>query len=26
VPVLGEEQLLAVLRGGPLPNGKDLKT
>jgi DNA ligase (NAD+) len=26
VPVLGEEQLLEVLRGAPLPNGKDLKT
>jgi DNA ligase (NAD+) len=26
VPVLGEEQLLEILRGGPLPNGKDLKT
>lgn len=26
VPVLGEEQLLEILRGGPLPDGKDLKT
>jgi DNA ligase (NAD+) len=26
VPVLGEEQLLEILRGAPLPNGKDLKT
>jgi DNA ligase (NAD+) len=26
VPVLGEEQLLEILRGGPLPNGKDRKT
>ena len=26
VPVLGEEQLLDILRGAPLPNGKDLKT
>ena len=26
VPVLGEEQLLEMLRGAPLPNGKDLKT
>jgi DNA ligase (NAD+) len=25
VPVLGEEQLLEILRGAPLPNGKDLK-
>ena len=26
VPVLGEEQLLEILRGTPLPNGKDLKS
>jgi DNA ligase (NAD+) len=26
VPVLGEDQLLEILRGAPLPNGKDLKT
>jgi DNA ligase (NAD+) len=26
VPVLSEEQLLEILRGAPLPNGKDLKT
>jgi DNA ligase (NAD+) len=26
VPVLGEKQLLEILRGAPLPNGKDLKT
>jgi DNA ligase (NAD+) len=26
VPVLGEEQLLAILRGAPLPIGKELKT
>ena len=26
VPVLGEEQLLAILRGAPLPNGKDLES
>jgi DNA ligase (NAD+) len=26
VPVLGEEQLLEILRGAPLPYGKDLKT
>jgi DNA ligase (NAD+) len=26
VPVLGEEQLLQILRGAPLPNGKDLKS
>src|SRR5215210_1982993 len=26
VPVLREEQLLEILRGAPLPNGKDLKT
>ncbi len=25
VPVLGEEELLEILRGAPLPNGKDLK-
>jgi DNA ligase (NAD+) len=25
VPVLGEEQLVEILRGAPLPNGKDLK-
>jgi DNA ligase (NAD+) len=25
VPVLSEEQLLEILRGAPLPNGKDLK-
>jgi hypothetical protein len=24
--VLGEEQLLEILRGAPLPNGKDLRT
>jgi DNA ligase (NAD+) len=26
VPVLGEDQLLEILRGAPFPNGKDLKT
>ena len=26
VPVLGEEQLLAILRGAPLPNGKELES
>src|SRR5919107_2682423 len=26
VPVLGEDQLMAILGGAPLPNGKDLKT
>ncbi len=26
VPVLGEEQLVEILRGAPLPNGKELKT
>src|SRR5215216_5377122 len=26
VPVLGEEQLVKILRGAPLPNGKDLRT
>jgi DNA ligase (NAD+) len=26
VPVLGEDQLLEILRGAPIPNGKDLKT
>jgi DNA ligase (NAD+) len=26
VPVLGEEQLLAILRGAPLPNAKDLES
>jgi DNA ligase (NAD+) len=26
VPVLGEEQLLEILRGAPFPNGKDLKS
>jgi DNA ligase (NAD+) len=26
VPVLGEEQMLEILRGAPLPNGKDLKS
>jgi DNA ligase (NAD+) len=25
VPVLGENQLLEILRGAPFPNGKDLK-
>jgi DNA ligase (NAD+) len=26
VPVLGEDQLLEILRGAPFPNGKDLKS
>jgi DNA ligase (NAD+) len=26
VPVLGEDQLMAILGGAPLPNGKGLKT
>jgi DNA ligase (NAD+) len=26
VPLLGEEQLLAILKGAPLPNGKDRKS